>query len=316
MTFKAVGAILICAMALDVTAQSSGGPTSLLSSPAPNGRGAQITVQQAVEMAQKGRCAEALPSLRSGVPRISAKSARLSAAMAEARCGMSVNDSGSVLSALALMNRDAPHDPDVLYFTARYLSQLADRSAQELVSTAPSSIQAQKLQAETLEAQGKADDAIAAYRKILETDPHAAEIHFRIGQVLLSGASPNPEQARQEFQAELRNNPTNAAAEFMLGELARRDAQWEPAIGHFRHAADLDAGFLEAYLALGMSLNSAGRFADALVPLQRYVKLEPGDPAGHYQLAMAYARTGNKEAAARESELQRKAAAKAPLNSH
>jgi hypothetical protein len=31
---------------------------------------------------------------------------------------------------------------------------------------------------------------------------------------------------------------------------------------------------------------------------------------------MAYARTGNKEGAARESELQRKAAEKAPVNPH
>jgi hypothetical protein len=40
--------------------------------------------------------------------------------------------------------------------------------------------------------------------------------------------------------------------------------------------------------------------------------MQPDDPAGHYQLATAYARTGRKQDAAREMELQQKAAAKSP----
>jgi hypothetical protein len=36
--------------------------------------------------------------------------------------------------------------------------------------------------------------------------------------------------------------------------------------------------------------------------------MQPADPAGHYQLAMAYARTGNKEASAQQLALQAKAA--------
>jgi Flp pilus assembly protein TadD len=61
-----------------------------------------------------------------------------------------------------------------------------------------------------------------------------------------------------------------------------------------------------------MSLNSAGKFSDAVAPLQSYVKLQPGDPAGHYQLATAYARTGRKQDAEREMTLQREAMAKSP----
>jgi Flp pilus assembly protein TadD len=69
-------------------------------------------------------------------------------------------------------------------------------------------------------------------------------------------------------------------------------------------------GFFEAYLGLGMTLNTAGKFADAVAPLERYTKGVPDDPAGHYQLAIAYSRTGNKEAADRELQLQREALAK------
>jgi predicted Zn-dependent protease len=65
-----------------------------------------------------------------------------------------------------------------------------------------------------------------------------------------------------------------------------------------------------------MSLNSAAKFADAVAPLETYVKRQPGDPAGHYQLATAYARTGRKQDADKELALQRETATKAPREAH
>ena len=98
----------------------------------------------------------------------------------------------------------------------------------------------------------------------------------------------------------------------MLGEIARRSGQWDEAIQRFARASTLDVGFAEAYLALDMSLSFASKYTEAVAPLERYVKIVPGNPAGHYQLALAYARTGNRPAAERELELQRKTAEKAP----
>ena len=97
--------------------------------------------------------------------------------------------------------------------------------------------------------------------------------------------------------------------------MARQAGQWEDAIIDFGKAARLDEGFAEAYLALGMSMNAAGRFSEALVPLESYVKMQPDDPAGHYQLATAYARTGRQQDAQREMALQQETAAKAPRTS-
>ena len=98
----------------------------------------------------------------------------------------------------------------------------------------------------------------------------------------------------------------------MLGEIARQTGQWEEAIVHFSRASQLDQGFVEAYLALGMSLNSAGKYSNAVSPLEVYVKAQPGDPAGHYQLATAYARTGHKAEAERQMALQREMTANRP----
>jgi predicted Zn-dependent protease len=278
---------------------------------------AQDSIARAVSLAETGRCAEALPVLK-GVARVADKQLRYHAAMAAARCAMSVQDTPSAVSALMLLQHDFPADPEVLYVCTHFFSQLANRAAQELADTAPTSPQVQKLNAEALESAEKWDDAIAAYRRILDQDPQQHDVHYHVAQIMLNRpAYPTAaDDARAELDAELKINPRNAAAEFMLGELARRDAKWEDAIAHFSQASKFDVGFSEAYLALGMSLNSAGRYPEAVRPLERYVKMEADDPAGHYQLAQAYARTGNKDGAARESELQRQAAAKNPAISH
>lgn len=236
--------------------------------------------------------------------------------MLQARCAMSLDRTQTAVEALLLLNREFPNDPEVLYTTTHFYSELAARASHELAATAPNSPQAEKLEAEAFESQGNWERARAQYNQILEQNPSEPEIHFRLGRILLSKTPPDPEGATKEFEEELKINPTNASAEFMLGETARQAGEWDEAATHFSRAAKLDAGFAEAYLALGMSLNSGGKFSDAVAPLETYVKMQPTDPAGHYQLATSYARTGHKSDAEREMALQREAAAKNPQQTH
>lgn len=286
--------------------------TALAQSPAPASSDA---VQKALGLAEKGHCQQALPTLRRAVSRVTDKQLRYNVAMAMVRCAMSLGDTSATLDSLLLLQRDFPDDPEALYISTHYFSQLANQSAQRLARTAPASAQLQKLNAEALESQSRWDDAIAAYRKILERNPKEPQIHYRIARILLDQSStPDAtEKAKGELQEELAINPANPAAEFILGEIARRSADWDLAVKHFQRASELDASFSEAYLARGMSLAGAGKFVEAVPPLEKYVKMQPEDPAGHYQLAIAYSRTGNRPAAEREMELQKKAAQNTPL---
>ena len=93
----------------------------------------------------------------------------------------------------------------------------------------------------------------------------------------------------------LQIDPSNAGAEYVLGELANRISSGMRRSQHFSRAAKLDASFGDAYVGLGGSLGSAKRFSDAISPLETAVKLQPGNPAAHYLLAIAYTRTGRKE---------------------
>lgn len=271
---------------------------------------------QAIMLAQKGHCREALPLLKKSVLQITDKQLRYQTAMTTARCAMSLDQTESAVRALLLLNREFPRDPDVLYTTTHFYSELASRASQELAATAPNSPQAQQLEAEAFESQGNWDKAAAQYNQILQQAPKTPGIHYRLGRIALSKTPPETDDAQKEFEQELKIDPGNASAEFMLGETARQAGRWEDAIGHFSRASQLDESFVEAYLALGMSLNSAGKFSQAVAPLEKYVKSQPGDPAGHYQLATAYARSGRKPEAEHEMTLQREAAAKNPEQPH
>lgn len=274
------------------------------------------SAERGIKLVEQGRCQEALPLLKKSAPRLMDKQVKYHADMAIAKCAMSLNETETAVEALLALEREFPKDPQVLYLSTHYYSELATRASEELAANAPNSYQAHELNAEALESQNRWDDATAEYKKILEQNPKAPGIHYRLARILLSrpAASATSEEAKSELNQELKIDPSNAAAEFTLGELARQDAEWDVAVEHFSRAAKLDVGFSEAYLAKGMSLVSAGKYSDAIAPLETYVKMQPDDAAGHYQLGIAYSRTGQKDAAAREMERQRQLAEKPQTN--
>lgn len=263
-------------------------------------------VERGIDLAAKGRCEEALPLLKKFTTDVKEKQVKYRALMATVRCAMNRKEDHTTANALFDLKRDYPEDPEVLYMTTQFFLGIAEQASQELAAVAPTSYETRELQAETLESQNKWEEAAAVYREILEENPKLRGIHFRLGRAALSQPeSPtSAEDAKREFEQELAIDPVNAAAEFWIGEIARREGQWEEAIPHFASATKLDSTFAEAFLALGMSLNSAGRYGDAVMPLERYVRMVADDPAGHYQLAMSYSRTDRKEDSVREMALQ------------
>ena len=292
-------ALLLCSAGIaQVTAR---GPASASSSGAERG----------ISLASNGRCSEALPILKKAAAQVTDKKLKYDVLMSIVHCAMGLEQTEIAVRTLLELSRNFPQDPEVLYLTTHYYSDLALRASHELAATSPSSPQAQQLEAEAFESQGEWDKAIAQYRMILDQHPQRHGIHYRMGRLFLTKTPPDSENAKKELAEELKIDPSSAASEFLLGEIARQSGQWEDAIVHFEKAAKLDEGFTEAYLALGMSRNAAGKFTDAVAPLESYVKMQPDDPAGHYQLATAYARTGRKQDAQRQMVLQQETAAKA-----
>ena len=246
-------------------------------------------------------------------PRSANGDLKLKAGVATVRCAIGNDQTEVAVEAVEMLNREFPRDPEVLYVTTHAYSDLSTRASLELARTAPDSYQAHEMNAEALELQGKWDDAAKEYQAIMKQYPTVPGIHFRLARLYLSKPDTEGnagEKAKKELESELEIDPQNATAEYLVGELAREAAQWDEAIGHFSRSAKLDPSFADAFLGLGMSYVSASKFTEAIPPLETYVKMQPGNPAGHYQLAVAYSRTGRMEDAKREAALQKTTAAK------
>ena len=260
-------------------------------------------------LAESGRCQEAIPLLLKDAPQISDSQLKRTAEADGLKCAMALDQEGGALDFLRLLQRDFPKDPEVLYLTVHVYSDLSTYASQHLLMSAPASYQVHELYAETLEMQEKWDEAEAEYRRVLAIDPHLPGMHFRIGRLLLSRpkTATAKEEAKQEFEEELKVNPRNAGAEYVLGEIARQARDFPQAIEHFTRASRLDPTLGDAFIGLGKSLVSAGRIADAIAPLEYAVKLQPENPVAHYQLSFAYRRTGRTQEADKEIVAYRKA---------
>jgi len=224
------------------------------------------------------------------------------------RCASVLGKPDQLLEFTSVLHRDFADDPEALYVLVHAYSDLSSKAAQDLARIAPSSLPALELNAETKEMQGKWDEAEKDYRKILEQNPKYPGIHFRMARIQLS--KPNPaadfrDVARKELLLELEADPSNAGAEYILGELARQKGDFPEAIDRFTKATQLDHGFADAYVGLGSLLLTQKKYADAIPPLEMVVKLQPANPLAHFNLGTAYARTGRKEDAEREFALHK-----------
>jgi tetratricopeptide (TPR) repeat protein len=255
-----------------------------------------------LSLAESDRCQEALPYLERDYPRAPEPQLKRAMGTDAVRCAMSLNEPDKAVDLVRLLGRDFPDDPDLLYLSSHVYSDLSTRASQRLLITAPQSYQAHQFNAEILEAEGKLSEAAEEYHRVLSLRPNLAGVHYELGQLLLAGepGSHTQDEARREFEEELKVNSRSAAAEYELGEMARQARQWNDAIEHFNRAAKLDPEFAEAFIGLGKSLVSAGRVQEAVRPLERAVSLAPDNPNAHYQLSFAYRRLGREQEAGKE----------------
>lgn len=267
-----------------------------------------LTAEKAVALAEQGRCKEALPVLRRIVAAPGPLDGRRTAGIAGLRCSMAIDNVDTTLDFLKLLEHQFSNDPEILFVMVHTYSDLSTRVAQELGREAPNSIPAHKLNAEALEMQNKWDEAQREYEDILKNSPNEPSIHYLLGRLLLSkpqGDAASIQQAKEQFQKELEINPKNAGAEYILGEVARQAGQCDEAVPHFTRASKLDPTFGDAYMGWGYCLVLMKQFADAIPPLQTAAHLEAGNPSAHYNLAVAYSRTGKREEAAKEFAIHR-----------
>lgn len=258
-----------------------------------------------LSFAEAGFCKDALPLLKKSVSSVSNQ--KMKRAMGEdgVRCAMTLNAQDQALEFLRVLRRDYPADPEILYLATHVFSDLSVRTSEELIYKAPESYQVHQLNAEALETQGKWQEAEYEYRQVLAKNPKLMGIHMRLARLILSRpkTASTFTDAKVEIEAELKLDPNNPAAEYVLGEMARESDDWPTALEHFEKATSMDAHFADAFIGLGRSLIQVGKPEAAIEPLQKAVRLEPQNPTAHYHLSIALRHAGHITEANQEAEI-------------
>ena len=253
----------------------------------------------ALTRAATGECEAVIPDLKRAIS--SDDEGRL-AGLALAQCHMAAKRFVEAAPIVTQLESAFPNDPDVLFVSADYHMKAWNDAIYRMYQKAPASYRVDQLSAQVFETQGKYTEAIAEYRKAIEKNPKAIDLHYRLGRALLQ-ESHEPaalDQARKEFEAELALNPSDAVAEYQIAQILVTEQKKADAATHFERAAELRPDFPEALIAVAKLRSDAKRYPEAVALLERAVKLQPRNESAHYNLMLAYRNAGRAEDAQRE----------------
>jgi tetratricopeptide (TPR) repeat protein len=253
----------------------------------------------ALIQAATGACGAATPDLEKG---FSGGADRRLAGLALSQCHITAKRFAEAGVILAQLEKEFPADADVLYVSAAYHMKAWNDAIYRMYQKAPSSYRVDELSAEVFETQGKYAEAVAEYRKAIEKNPKAIDLHYRLGRALLL-QSHDPAilgEARKAFETELSLNPSDAVAEYQVGQILIAEQKKGEAATHLERAAKLRPDFPEALVAVARLRSDAKQYDDAIALLERAIALQPRNETAHYNLMMAYRNAGRPAEAERE----------------
>ena len=256
----------------------------------------------ALSRAATGHCDTAQHDLAAEFENSGDAALRRLSGLALSQCQVAQGQYDEAVRVLARLKNLYPSDADVLYQSARLHMKAWNDMLYEMFQKAPASYRVNQISAEIFEIQNRYPEAVSEYRKAIEKNPAALNLHFRLGRALLlqSHSPENLDLARREFEAELALNPTDAVAHYEIGQILLAGGQQAEAVKHFESAAALNPEFPEALQAVAKGRMDARQYADAAALLEKVVRLQPRNESAHYSLMMAYRDAGRAADAARE----------------
>jgi tetratricopeptide (TPR) repeat protein len=165
------------------------------------------------------------------------------------------------------------------------------------------SAEADMLAGEALDELKDKAGAVQQFRAAVKADPLVPNVHFGLAYLLWN--LQQYEEAAQQFQAEIDNNPDHALALTFLADSRMQLNHPELAAPLIEKAIKIDPKLELAHLDLGILYTDAGRHDDALRELQLAAKLNPGDINIHWRLARLYRAMGKKDEAKAEFDKTR-----------
>lgn len=180
--------------------------------------------------------------------------------------------------------------PEGLYARAEIYQLLSYLSSLWIHVSSPESYRAHQLQAQSLEAAGRDDEAIAEYRRVLELKPDLRTIHFSIGNIYWRQA--RFDEAMDELMAELKVSPNDPQAHYEIADILFTQGKLEESAAHYRKSLESAPNSAEAHLALSRIYESSGALEKSLQHLRTATRISPADPTPHYRMWLILRKQG------------------------
>lgn len=217
---------------------------------------------------------------------------------------LEVGDLPSAVHNLMIAWAEHPNDPDLMFYLARATGLLSKRLFDKLDAVYPDAAITHLADAENYTALRQEQDAEAQYKAALQERPDLRGAHLALGQLY---ASANKWQdAENEFRAEAKVEPGNAEAAYRLGFALLQDGNAKDAVVELERSLRLEADMPQTLAALGKAESMLQNYAAAEKAWGRLVQIEKtGQLAAeaHFGLANIYRRQGKAADAAREMKL-------------
>jgi protein O-mannosyl-transferase len=125
----------------------------------------------------------------------------------------------------------------------------------------------------SLEDEGRLDEAITHYAEAVRINPDLADSYNNMGLALTKRGSAN--EAIPNFLKAIKINPNHAAAHYNLGTLLASQGKLEEAIHHFRECIRIKPDHAKAYNNLGNALLLERRIEEAIDSYRAALRINP-----------------------------------------
>ena len=147
----------------------------------------------------------------------------------------------------------------------------------------------------TYAALGQMDQAIASYKKALQSWPDFAEVHSNLGDALLGLGKTG--EAAASYQKAIDLKPELVVAQTNLGAALIQLGNPEAAVPRLEKALEIKPDLAEAHNNLGMALNDLGRPEEAISSLTKALQINPDFAEAHSSLGATFKSLGQPDEA-------------------
>ncbi len=141
-----------------------------------------------------------------------------------------------------------------------------------------------------LAAQGRIDQAVAHYERVLALKPDNVAAHNNLGLMLM--AQGKMDQAVAHYERALALNPDDAPTHYNLGLARAAQGKVDQEIAHYQRAVALQPNFAAAHNNLGFTLTAYGKMDQAVAHYERALALKPDYALAHNNLGLTLTAQG------------------------